>query len=159
MSYNNNKIHNFVEVIIAMLDSPDRQLIDLLQQNAQQPSRALAKQLGVNSSTVRRRVKRLIQQGIIRIIAIPKPEEIGLNLRVVVAFKVALDQLKAFVKQLGSNPNVRFLAVTSGQFDVLASMWFEPTDQLYVFMEEEVVKMEGLRGTETFVCLHVEKTA
>ncbi|MFC1928940.1 Lrp/AsnC family transcriptional regulator [Chloroflexota bacterium] len=142
-----------------MFDSLDRRLIDLLQQDAHQPSKVLAKQLSVSSSTVRRRVKRLIQQGIIRIIAIPKPEKIGLNLRVIVTFKVYHDHLKSFVKQLGSNPNVRFLAVTSGQFDVLASMWFESTNQLYAFMEEEVTKMKGLKSTETFVCLHVEKTA
>ncbi|MFC1986919.1 Lrp/AsnC family transcriptional regulator, partial [Chloroflexota bacterium] len=77
MSYNNNIISNYAEGIVAMLDSLDRRLIDLLQQDAHQPSKVLAKQLSVSSSTVRRRVKRLIQQGIIRIIAIPKPEKIG----------------------------------------------------------------------------------
>ena len=46
----------------------------------------------------------------------------------------------------------------SGRFDAIALMWFSSTEQLYEFMEREVSKIEGIETTETFVCLHVEKT-
>lgn len=58
---------------------------------------------------------------------------------------------------LGSKPHVKGLAVTTGRFDVVALLWFTSTDELFTFMETEVPKMEGVRNTETFICLHVEK--
>ncbi|MFC1965837.1 Lrp/AsnC family transcriptional regulator [Chloroflexota bacterium] len=141
-----------------MIDSLDRRLVDLLRQDASIPSTKLAKQLSVSSSTLRRRVRRLIKEKLIRIVAIPAPETVSLPLRVIVAFQVAHEQLRSIIKQLSSQSNTRFIAATSGRFDIIASMWFESTDHLYNYLENEVPDIEGIRNTETFICLHVEKS-
>lgn len=140
-----------------MTDSLDEQLIELLSQDARQSSEALAKQLNVSSSTIRRRIDKLVKRGILRFAALTEPTKIGFPLRAIIAFDVAHDKVNEFMRALSSKSDVKGLAATSGRFDVMALVWFTSTDALFRFMESEVPKMEGVRNTETFIRLHVEK--
>ena len=140
-----------------MLDSIEEQLINLLMKDARQSSGTLAEQLQVSSSTVRRRMKRLIDQGLIHIIALPEPGKIGFSLEAVIALDVETDRLHSTMDALRKYPQVRWLAAVSGQFDIMANVWFPSTEELFKFMESEVGRMEGVKNSETFICLHVEK--
>ena len=148
---------NYVHTIIMAIDSIDEQLINLLAQDATKSSEVLAKQLNVHSSTIRRRIKKLVEQKKIHIIAIPEPSEVGLFLEAVVALDVVHDKLNIAMEALIKYPEVRWLAVTSGRFDIMAYMWFHSTNELYKFVETEVGSLEGVRNSETFICLHVAK--
>ena len=141
-----------------MIKLLDTQLIALLEKDSNQTSEKLAEQLSVSSSTVRRRMKDLVRRGVIRIIAIPEPKEIGLPLIAVIAFQLEHDKLTSFFKVLGSRKDVKCLYATSGRFDAIALMWFSSTEHLFEFMEKEASKIEGVKTTETFICLHVEKS-
>jgi DNA-binding Lrp family transcriptional regulator len=77
---------------------------------------------------------------------------------VVMAFQILHEKVDYVLKALGSRKDVKYICVTSGRSDVIAIMWFTSTEQLYDFMEREVGKIEGIKATETFVCLHVEKS-
>ena len=141
-----------------MVDQFDKELISLLEQDARQTSDKLAKQLSASPSTVRRRMSELLKHGVVRIVAIPEPKKIGFPLIAIVAFQVLHEKLDSFTKMLGSRKDVKCLYVTSGRFDAIALMWFSSTEQLYEFMEREVSKLEGIKATETFICLHTEKS-
>jgi DNA-binding Lrp family transcriptional regulator len=141
-----------------MVDQFDKDLISLLEQDARQTSEKLAKQLSASPSTVRRRMGELIKRGVVRIVAIPEPKQIGASLVVIVAFQLLHEKTNSFFKTLGSRKDVKCLYATSGRFDAIALMWFSSTEQLYNFMEKEVGKIEGIKTTETFVCLHAEKS-
>ncbi|MFC1941555.1 Lrp/AsnC ligand binding domain-containing protein [Chloroflexota bacterium] len=65
--------------------------------------------------------------------------------------------MNSVTKILSSRQEVRWLAVTSGRFDIFALMWFPSIEELFHFMQDEVGKLEGVRNTETFISLHVEK--
>ncbi|MFC2005738.1 Lrp/AsnC family transcriptional regulator [Chloroflexota bacterium] len=140
-----------------MVNLLDKRLIDLLTEDAHQSSEVLAKQLRVSSSTVRRRINKLLQQKVIRIIAKPDPGKIGLPLAAMIGFDVAHESLSSVIDELSKRPEVKWLSATSGRYDITALVWFPSTDELYNFMESEVAKLEGVRNTETFVCLHVKK--
>ena len=141
-----------------MVDQFDKKLISLLEQDARQTSEKLAEQLSASPSTVRRRMSELIKRGSIRIVAIPEPKQIGVPLVAIVAFQVLHEKVTSFLKTLGSRKDVKCLYATSGRFDAIALMWFSSTEQLYDFMEREVAKIDGVKATETFVCLHAEKS-
>ena len=141
-----------------MVDSLDMQLISLLEKDANQTSEKLAEQLSVSPSTVRRRIKELIGHGVMRIIAIPESKQIGLPLIVVIAFQLEHEKINSFLKALGSKEHVKCLYATSGRFDAIALMWFSSTEQLYEFIEQDMGKLEGVKATETSICLHVEKS-
>ena len=141
-----------------MVDQFDKELITLLERDARQTSEKLAEQLSASPSTVRRRVSELLKRGAIRIVAIPEPKHIGTPLVAIMAFQVLHEKLNSFVKTLGKQKDVKCLYLTSGRFDAIALMWFSSTEQLYKFMENEISQIEGIRSTETFVCLHSEKS-
>ena len=141
----------------SMIDSLDKKLITFLEQDARQGVDRLANQLGVSSSTISRRIEKLLKNNVIRIVAKPEPTKINLPLSAIVAFDVDHDKLNSVTKILNSRQEVRWLAVTSGRFDIFALMWFPSTEELFRFMENEVGKLEGVINTETFISLHVEK--
>lgn len=141
-----------------MVDSFDIQLISLLEQDARQSSSKLGMQLSASPSTIRRRISELIKQKKIRIIAVPEPKEIGYALIVIQAFQLIHDKINSFFQTLSNRKEVKCLYATSGRFDAIALMWFASTDHLYRFIEKDLPKMEGIKATETFVCLHTEKT-
>ncbi len=140
-----------------MIDLLDRELIKLLEQDASQPSGKLADQLSASASTVRRRMQQLLKDGVIRIVAIPEPTRVGFPLMAVVAFQITLEKGTSFIETLSSREEVKFLCATSGRFDVIAIMAFASTEELFEFLKRDVGKIEGLKTTESFICLHVAK--
>lgn len=140
-----------------IIDSLDRKLINLLARNARQSNERLAKQLSVNASTVSRRIKRLIEEGVIGIVALPKHENIGRPLLAIITFDVAHDKVADFMKILAAYPEVVSLYSTTGRYDVIAITTFAHSEELYDFLRMKISNQEGLRGTETFICLHIEK--
>ena len=141
-----------------MVDSLDKRLIELLEQDATVSSQVLANQLSLNSSTVRRRMQKLLRQGVIRIFARPEPSKIGLPLIALIAFDVDHEHLSSVIEMLNSRPEVKWLAATSGRFDLIAMVYSASTDELYTFIEKEIGKTEGIKNTETFICLYVRKS-
>jgi Lrp/AsnC family transcriptional regulator for asnA, asnC and gidA len=149
----------YVHNNIMTSDWLDEQLINLLMQDARKSSDVLAEQLNVSSSTIRRRIKKLVEQGKIHIIAVPEPGKIGLPLEAVIALDVAHENISVVMESLNKHPQVRWLAAMSGQFDIMAYVWCHSTEELYKFIETEVGRLEGLKNSETFICLHVSKHA
>ena len=141
-----------------MVDQFDKEIISLLEQDARQSSEKLARQLSASPSTVRRRIGDLIKRKVIRVVAIPEPKKIGASLVAIVAFQVAHEKMNSFVAAMGRRKDVKCLYMTSGRFDAVAIMWFSSTEQLYYFMEREVGTIDGIKATETFICLHTEKS-
>jgi Lrp/AsnC family transcriptional regulator, regulator for asnA, asnC and gidA len=139
------------------VDSLDKQLLRILGQNAMQSSEVLAKQLNTSSATIRRRLKKLTESGILHIIGVIDPSEIGLSLNVIIAFKVANDQLKSILEILISKREISWVATTTGRFDILARGRFASTAEFSKFLTEEVNGIKGVVNCETFICLDVKK--
>ena len=139
------------------IDLLDIQLIDLLMYNANISSTALAKQLRVSSATVRRRIKSLLEQGIIRIIVFPDLKKVGLPVVAVIAFEVSHEKIDSVLKALGEYPHAAWVVATSGRFNVMSVWWFNSTEELYRLLESEIGKIEGIRRSEIFIGLHEEK--
>ena len=146
---------NYLHKSIAQIGSLDERLIDLLSHDATRSSEAVAKELHLSSATIRRRVNNLLKLGVIRIVAILELSKLGVPLRVIIAFNVVHEKLNSIMKEVSSHPRLRSLAATTGRFDLIATMWFAHAEELYEFLESEVARIEGIRSTETFVCVHM----
>ncbi len=142
---------------MSKFDSLDDSIIKLLERNAWQSSEELAKQLHVSSSTIRRRIRRLTQEGVMRAVAIADLSKTGVPLTAVLALNVELQYVDGALKAISALPEVKWVATTTGRFDVLALARFHSTDELAAFVRKELIKVKGLKGSETFVCLHVER--
>ena len=138
-------------------NSIDERLIQLLQENGRESSNVLAKQLGVSSATVRRKIKKFVQSGLLSIVAVVNPDKAGFPFVVVIALDVIQNKLDSALKFLTARPEVIWAAATTGRFDILAFAHFPTSDDFSEFRREQLPKIEGLKDSETFLCLHVEK--
>ncbi len=140
-----------------MIKSLDKSLIELLGEDATQSSEALAKQLDVSAATVRRRTKRLVKDGTIRIVAVADPNKVGLPLATLLALDVSHERLDEVSEELAKHRQVNWVSTTTGQFNVMALVRLSSTDELANFMEKELSNLEGVRSSETLICLRVKK--
>jgi len=140
-----------------MIDYLDEQLVQLLSKDARQTSRELARQLSVSPATVRRRLKKLIATGALRFLAITDPKSMGFHVTAISALSVLHDKGKPVLQILAERPEVKWVSTTTGRFDVLALVQFRSTEELAEFLEKELPRVEGIRDSETFICLHMEK--
>lgn len=140
-----------------IFDSTDQELVQLLEKDALQTSEALARQLCVSPATVRRRLKRLKQSGVLRIAAFVDSYKMGVPVIAIIAMNVMRDKLELAVQSLISKPEVKFLSTTTGRFDIMTCTWFHSTEELTHFVQKDLAEVPGLKDTETFICLQVSK--
>jgi Lrp/AsnC family transcriptional regulator for asnA, asnC and gidA len=139
------------------LDRIDEQLIHLLEGNARQSSKILARQLNVSSATVRRRLKRLISSKTLHIVAFKDPIRTGAPLAAVICFNIDHRILSSVMKTICSYPEVILACTTTGRFDAFALARFPSNEEFSTFLRDDLTKIDGIKDSETFVCLHIEK--
>lgn len=135
----------------------DEQLVSLIGQDARQSSETLAKKLNVSSATVRRRLRKLIEGDLLRIVGIVDPTKFGFPLNVVIALDVVHEKMEATIEALVNLPEIRWASITTGRFDIMAIARFRSADKLSDFLTKKLGRMEGVRDIETLVCLDVKK--
>ncbi len=140
-----------------IIDSVDEQIVRLLGKDARQSSETLAKQLNLSAATVRRRLRKLIRSDLLSIVGVVDPASFGFPLLVVITLDVSHDKLKLAMEELSKRPEVKFVSTITGRYDMIAIALFHSTDCLSQFVTDELAKLEGVRDSETFVCLEVKK--
>jgi len=140
-----------------IIDSVDEQIVRLLGKDARQNSETLAKQLNLSAATVRRRLRKLIHSDLLRIVGVVDPASFGFSLIVIITLDVAHDKVELAMEKLSKRPEVRFVSTITGRYDIIAIARFRSTDCLSEFVTKELAKLEGIRDSETFICLQVKK--
>ena len=139
------------------LDALDEKLVGVLKENARQSSEKLAKKLNVSPTTVRRRLKKLIRSGAVRMVALVEPSKAGISLLTIIAFDIAHDSLDSAVQILSEQSEVKWISTTTGRFDIMVEAAFHSTQELSDFLQKKLADIKGVKDTETFVCLEVKK--
>jgi len=137
-----------------MVDELDRKLISILRKNSRQSSDILGTQLGVDSSTVRRRIKKLVDKGVLTFYAHPNPDAIGFPVKAIIGLNVETQKMHAIMDALGHREEIRWIYPTTGRFDIIAMCWFASNQSIYDFLENVIGTVKGVKDTETFVCLN-----
>ncbi|MCX8126827.1 MAG: AsnC family transcriptional regulator, partial [Dehalococcoidia bacterium] len=138
-------------------DTTDLELIRLLQYDGRQSSQALGRKLGIHASTIQRRIKQLVKEGILKITAAIEPQKAGLHLGVALGLKIKPGMVPQVIDSLASAPNVAFLSTTTGRFDAMLFAAFRDEKDLAEFTENRIAKLDGIREHEAFVFLNVAK--
>jgi Lrp/AsnC family transcriptional regulator for asnA, asnC and gidA len=139
------------------MDELDRSIIVLLQGNGRASNAHIAREVGVSEGTVRRRLKRLLQDGIIQVKAIPHPERLGYKTEALVGVQVDPDKIDAVVDRLTELKEAQWVSLTTGAFDVFLWVTLTSPEELGDFLKSRVGTVHGVRRTETFVSLSVRK--
>jgi Lrp/AsnC family transcriptional regulator for asnA, asnC and gidA len=139
------------------MDELDKKIIGILQQDGRASNAKIARQLGVSEGTIRRRLKRLIEDEAIQVIALPDPSKLGYTTEAVVALQVDPGKIEDVASTLASASEVMNVSVTTGAFDLFAWVAVPSQDALHNFLIGVVGKIEGVRRSETFVTMSVKK--
>ena len=140
-------------------DSKDKELAQLLGQDARQSSETLAKQLNLSAATVRRKLRKLIGSNLLRIIGVVDSSKFGFPVAAVITLDVAHDKLESAMDTLANKPEIRLVSSTTGRFDIIAFARFHSNESLSLFMTKELTQIEGINNSETFICLDMKKGA
>ena len=135
------------------MDLLDREIIKLLEEDGRCSSIEMAKRLHSSPATIRRKVKRLIDNNTIRIIARTNPDKIGLLVRALICLHIVPNGIDSVLRWLFARPEVMWAASTTGRFDIVFVVRFVDASELTSFIQKDLAKLEGMTGSETFVCL------
>ena len=141
-----------------MLDKLNQKLIQELQNNGRRSYTELAKMLGVSEGTIRKRVKDLQKQDVMKIAAVLNPYKIGYNFISIMALQVRMADLREVAEMLAQKPNVYYLAFVTGRYDLLAMLMCRSPEELSDFIKEHISSIPSIIRTETFVNLEVIKS-
>jgi Lrp/AsnC family transcriptional regulator for asnA, asnC and gidA len=139
------------------MDELDRSVIRILQKDGRASNAQIAREVGVSEGTVRRRLKRLIQNGVIRVIALPDPEALGYDTEALVGIQVDPDKIDSVAVELAALQEATWVSVTTGSFDLFSWVTLPSSEELGNFLKSRVGTISGVRRTETFVSLSVRK--
>ena len=140
----------------ALLDEVGKAIVEQLQEDGRRPYATIARAVGLSEAAVRQRVARLQEAGVIQIVAVTDPLQLGFRRQAMVGVRGDGDVL-ALADALAEMPEVDYVVITAGSFDVLAEAVCEDDDHLLDLVGRRIRALPGVRSTETFVYMKLRK--
>jgi Lrp/AsnC family transcriptional regulator for asnA, asnC and gidA len=139
------------------LDETDRTIVSHLQYDGRKPFTEIAASLGVSEGAVRRRVKRMTDEGILQIVGIVEPQFLEWNAAGMVGVSVQPGQVEAVGEQIAQFPEVTYLFMASGGFDLFVEVYCRDRQHFVTFLNRKLQQVPGVERTETFMILKMFK--
>ncbi len=139
-----------------VIDDVDKAIIEQLQEDGRLPYTKLATAVGLSEAAVRQRVQRLVESGVVQIVAVTDPLTLGFRREAMIGLKIEGD-LRGVADTIASIPEVSYVVVVSGSFDLLMEVVCEDDDHLLALLNDKVRSIPGVRSTETFTYLRLYK--
>lgn len=138
------------------LDEVSKAIIKQLQEDGRRPYATIGKAVGLSEAAVRQRVNRLQESGVIQIVAVTDPMQVGFSRSAMVGIEVDGD-MESVADTIAALPEVDYLVITAGSFDILAEIVCEDDDALLQIINRRIRALPGVRRTETFMYLTLRK--
>jgi Lrp/AsnC family transcriptional regulator for asnA, asnC and gidA len=135
----------------------DKRIIEHLQEDGRRPFTQIALELGVSEAAVRARTNRLVERGILQIVGVTDPLKLGFQQMAMVGIRCERDRLVQVAEAVGAFPEVDYVVITAGSYDVLIEVVCEDNAALLDFLADKLRAVDGVRDTETFVYLRMVK--
>lgn len=138
------------------LDDIDKAIIRELQVDGRMPYAKLGPAVGLSQAAVRQRVQRLIESGVMQVVAVTDPLMVGFSLQAMIGVRAEGD-LRRVAEQLSEVPEVAYVVITSGGFDLLCEVVCEGTEELLTLLNDVIRTMDGVTTADAFTYLHLQK--
>ena len=140
----------------APLDETSKRIIEQLQEDGRRAYATIGKAVGLSEAAVRQRVQRLLESNVMQIVAVTDPLQVGFTRQAMIGVKVSGDMVDV-ADRLAELPEVSYVVVTAGSFDVLVEVVCEDDDNLLDLLTHRIRALPGVESTETFVYLKLRK--
>ncbi|MEV5542162.1 Lrp/AsnC family transcriptional regulator [Saccharopolyspora shandongensis] len=141
------------------LDDLDRQLIAALQLDGRRSFSSLAEEFEIPASSVRYRVKRLEDEGILQIVGIANPLAIGFDRLAMIGVAVRPGAAREVSARLAALPESSYVVMTSGRYDLMVEVICRDLAHYVDVIEDKIGSIDGVVSTESFLVLEVHKLA
>lgn len=141
------------------MDKIDRAILDMLQRDGRKPFTEIAHTLGVSEGTVRNRVSRLVEDRVLHIVGMVDPAALGLQTPAVVGVTVQPARVDDVARAIAEFPEVTYLIMVSGEFDLWVEVQCRDRDHLATFLNDRLLRVPGVVRTQTFITLRTYKMA
>ena len=136
------------------LDEVSKAIIAELQRDGRRSYAAIGKTVGLSEAAVRQRVQRLTESGVMQVVAVTNPVELGFGRQAMIGVRVS-GPTEPVADALAQIEQVDYVVITAGSFDVLVELVCESDEQLLAILSDRIRSVPGVVSTETFVYLRL----
>jgi Lrp/AsnC family transcriptional regulator for asnA, asnC and gidA len=138
------------------LDDIDKAIIRELQIDGRVAYAQLGPKVGLSQAAARQRVQRLIEAGVTQVVAVTNPLMLGFNLQAMIGIHAEGD-LRAIADKLAEVPELDYVVITSGRFDLMVEVVCSGNEELLTLVNDVIRTVPGVHSTEVFTYLHLQK--
>ncbi|MGA5299843.1 Lrp/AsnC family transcriptional regulator [Nucisporomicrobium flavum] len=138
------------------MDSINKQIIEHLQRDGRMSYATLAKTIGLSEAAVRQRVQRLLDHGLMQIVAVTDPLTLGFARQAMVGVKV-LGDMRRIADEIAAIPEVDYVVICAGGYDMLVELVCTDDEHLLELLNDRIRAIDGVSATETFMYLKLAK--
>lgn len=139
------------------LDTIDRRLIALLQEDGRTSTQSLARRAGCSEITARRRLRRLLSDGVVQIVGAVDPFQIGYESPVIIGLKVERGRIDEIAAKLGEHPAIRYIGAATGNADLIIEIVARSNHDLAEFLLDYLAKIQGITDTQSSLIVRIYK--
>src|SRR5512133_2986224 len=133
-------------------DKIDIKIVNLLLEDGRMSASEIARRLGdISERAVRYRIDRMVNDGVISISAVARPQAFGLTTIADIWMEVESDHILEVARKMAEFDNVSYVACGIGESDVSIQIVAKDTSEIYQFVTEVVRKVPGVRKTTTSI--------
>lgn len=137
------------------IDDVNKKIIALLQENGRRSYVSIGKEIGLSEAAVRLRVQKMLDDGVMQIVAVTNPMEMGFRRQAMVGITVDGD-IEYVAQKLKDIRQIDYIIITAGRFDILAEVFAEDDESMLELVNRQIRKIDGIDRTELFTYMRLE---
>jgi len=141
----------------AITDEIDLEIIKILNDDGRASFAQIAQALGVSPGMVRQRYNRLVEEGVLQVVAITNPLLMGYTIMAQIGVKANVNRLGEIADQIAVFEEVIYLVLLTGSYDLLIEVVCRDRSHLLDFLTNKLHSVEGVKEAETFIYLRIAK--
>ena len=138
------------------LDHTNKAIVAELQADGRRSYAAIAAAVGLSEAAVRQRVQRLTESGVIQIVAVTDPLQLGFARQAMIGIRVR-GPVGPVAAELEAVAEIDYVVVTAGRYDILVEVVCESDEDLLRLLSDRIRSLEAVESTDTFMYLQLRK--
>src|SRR5271157_2489153 len=139
------------------LDEIDQHILDAMRKDGRAAFAQIAAKLKVSPGMIRQRYNRLVDMGLLKVVAISNPLQRGFKTMALIGIRTDGNKMLDVADAISKLKEVVYLVVVSGRFDIMAEVICRDHEDLLNFITEKLYAIDGVRESETFMHLKIVK--
>jgi Lrp/AsnC family transcriptional regulator, regulator for asnA, asnC and gidA len=141
------------------MDQIDQVILRAMQEDGRTSFTTIAAQAGVSETTIRSRYRSLLEQGIVRTVAVVDPYSLGFQAPAILGIQIEPGEIDRAARQIAALPEVSYVVMTLGSFDLFVEIFCRDLPHLTQMVTQVIQLIPGVRRTETLMISRSYKLA